>query len=139
GRQRMLDPGEERPPRRSPPDQREAVVRDSDERRRENGKQRRIVVSVVQQTQIREQIDDLLLPEIALPVRAVRREPGLAELTLVPLGVGAGGEEQHDLARGGGARVDELTNPPSDRARLATSPVRAGLVVARLVGDQELH
>ena len=73
GRQRMLDPAEERPPRRGAPDERKPVVRDPDERRREHGKQRRIVVTVVQQPQVREQVDDLLLPEVALPGRAVCR------------------------------------------------------------------
>ena len=46
-----------------------------------------------------QQVDDLLLAEVAAAGRAVGRQPERAQLLLVRLGVGAGGEEQHDLAR----------------------------------------
>src|ERR687883_143508 len=67
-----------------------------------------------------------------------RRQAGGAELLLVPLGVGAGGEEEDDLAGGGVARVDELAHAARDVARLGAAPVLAGVAVARLVGDEEL-
>ena len=70
--------------------------------------ERLVVVAVVQQAQVREQVDDLLLAEVAAAGRAVGRQAERAQLLLVPLGVGAGGEEQHDLARRRRAGVDEL-------------------------------
>ena len=118
--------------------ERERVVRDADERRREHRQQRLVVVAVVQQAQVREQVDDLLLAEVAPAGRAVRRQPRAAQLLLVPLGVGAGREEEHDLARRRGAGVDELADAPRDRARLGAPPVHAGVRVARLVGDEQL-
>ena len=109
-------------------DQRERVVRDADERRREHREQRIVVVAVVQQPQVREQVDDLLLAEVPSSGRAVGRQPGLAQLLLVHLGVGAGREEEHDLARRRGAGVDELAHAPGDArasARRQCTPVSA--------------
>jgi hypothetical protein len=92
----------------------------------------------VQQAQVREQVDHLLLPEVAAPGRAVRRQAHAAQLLLVPLGVRSGGEEQHDLSRRSVARVDELSHAPRDRPGFAAPPVDAAPAVAGLLGDQEL-
>ena len=73
-RQGVLESGEERPPRGDAPEKRERVVRDADERRREHRQERGVVVPVVEQAEIHEQIDDLLLAEIALAGSAVRRD-----------------------------------------------------------------
>ena len=134
----LLEPGEERPLRRSPPDGDEAVVRDADERRGEHGDERLVVVAVVEQAQVAEQVDHLLLAEVPAPGRTVGRQPGGAELLLVLLGVGAGREEEDDLPRLRLARVDELLHAPRDRLRLAAAPGDAGVLVARLVGDEQL-
>ena len=134
----MLEAGEERPPRRDPAQERERVVRDADERRREHRQQRRVVVAVLEQPEVHEQVDDLLLAEVALAGRAVRRQPRPPQLVLVPLRVGAGGEEEDDLARRRGAGVHELAHAPRDRARLAAPPVDAAVLVALLVGDEQL-
>ena len=122
-RQRLLDAGEDRPLARRAADQHERVVRRADERRREHRQQRLVVVAVVQQPQVREQVDDLLLAEVAAPGRAIRAQPRPAQLLLVPLGVGAGGEQQDDLARLGVAVVDELLDALRDVLRLGAAPV----------------
>ena len=124
-RQRALDAREERPPAGVAADQDERVVRDADERRREHGDERLVVVAVVQQPQVEQQVDHLLLAEVAPPGRAVGRQAERAQLLLVPLGVGAGGEEQHDLARRRRALVDELAHAPRDVPRLGAPPVLA--------------
>ena len=71
-RQRVLDPGEERAARRAAAHQRERVVREADERRREHRGERLVVVAVVQQAQVPQQIDHLLLPEVAAAGGAIR-------------------------------------------------------------------
>ena len=71
-RQALLDSGEQRSLARGAPDQHQRVVRDADERRGEHCQQRFVVVAVVEQAQVREEIDDLLLPEVATPSRPVR-------------------------------------------------------------------
>ena len=124
-RQLALEPGEERPAARRPAQQHEAVVREPDERRREHGDERLVVVAVVQQPQVREQVDDLLLAEVAAAGRAVGRQAEAAQLLLVPLGVRPGREQQHDLARRGGAGVDQLAHAPRDVLGLRAAPVRA--------------
>ncbi len=134
----MLEAGEERPPRRDPPQQRERVVRDADERRREHRQERDVVVPVLEQTEVHEQVDDLLLAEVALAGRAVGGQPRPPQLVLVPLRVGAGGEEEDDLARGRRAAVHELAHPPRDGTRLSAPPVDAAVLVALLVGDEQL-
>ena len=100
-------------------DQHERVVRDADERRGQHGGERLVVVAVAEQAQVHEQVDHLLLAEVAPAGRAERRQPERAELLLVPLGVGAGREEEDDLARLGRAGVDELADAPRDVLRLA--------------------
>ena len=137
-RQRALERGEERPLGRASAEQHERVVRDADERRRENGGERDVVVAVVQEAEVREQVRDLLLSEVAAARRAVRGEPEPAELLLVHLGVRARGEEDDDLARHRFSGVHELAHPPRDRTRLAATPVLPGVAVARLVGDEQL-
>ena len=123
---------------RVPPDQHERVVRDADERRREHGDERLVVVAVAQQPQVEQQVDHLLLAEVAAPGRAVRRQAERAQLLLVPLGVGAGREQQDDLARRGRALVDELAHAARDVLRLGAPPVHAAPGVRRLVGDEQL-
>ena len=58
-------------------DQDDRVVRDSDERRRQDGGERLVVVAVVQQPQVGEEVDHLLLAEVAAARRTVRRQPSL--------------------------------------------------------------
>ena len=135
--QRALEPGEDRAARRAP-DEQQRVVGDADERRGEHADERLVVVAVLEQAQVGEEVDDLLLAEVATPGRAVGREADLAQLLLVPLGVGPGGEEEHDLARARRAGVDELPDAPRDVPRLRAPPVDAGPGVRRLVGDEQL-
>ena len=137
-RQRLLDAGEDRPLARGATDEHERVVGRADERRREHGQQRLVVVAVVQEPEVREQVDDLLLAEVAPPRRAIRPQPRPAQLLLVPLRVGAGGEEQDDLARLGVAVVDELLDALRDVLRLRAPPVDVRARVRRLVGDEQL-
>ena len=125
GRQRPLEPGEDRPARR-PPDQQQGVVGDADERRRQHAHERLVVVAVLEQAQVREQVDDLLLAEVAAPGGAVGRKSGGPQLLLVPLGVSAGCEEKDDLARARDAALDQLLHPPRDVPRLRPAPVRPG-------------
>ena len=117
----------------------EGVVRDADERRGEHGDEGLVVVAVVQEPQVAEQVDHLLLAEITPSRRTVGRQVELAQRLLVLLGVGAGGEEQDDLARLGLAGVDELPHATGDSPRLAAPPRDTRVPVARLVRDQQLH
>ena len=121
------------------PDQYERVVRHADERRREHPEERLVVVAVVEEPEIREEVCDLLLPEVVAPRGAVGRQADSPQLLLEPLGVGAGGEEHDDLARRGHPRVDELAHTPGDVSRLRAAPVDAGLRGRRLVGDEQLE
>ena len=134
----LLERGEERPPGRVSPDEDERVVRDPDERRREDGRERDVVVAVVQEPEIREQVDDLLLTEVAASGRAEGRQALDAQRLLVALGVGPGGEEDDDLARHRLAGVDELAHAPSRSRGPRPPPVRSRPFEARLVGDEEL-
>ena len=101
-----VEPGEQRPLRRRASEQDERVVRHADKGRREDAHERLVVVPVMEQPQVREQVDDLLLAEVALPGRAIGRNAEGAELLLVPLRVGTGSEEEHGLARRRGTRVE---------------------------------
>ena len=136
--QRALDPREQRPTTRLPADQDEGVIRDADERRSEDRRERLVVVAVSQQAKVHPEVDHLLLPEVAPARRPVGGQAERAKLLLVPLGVGARGEEEHDLTRYGGARVDELAHPPRDRPGLGAAPMLARVPIALLVGDQQL-
>ena len=139
GRQRALDALEDRALLGVGADEDERVVRDSDERRRENGEQRLVVVAVLEQAQVVEQVDDLLLAEVAAAGHPDRRQVDRAQLLLEPLGIGSGCEEEDDLARRGGARVDELANAAGNVPRLGAAPLDAGVGVRGLVGDEQLE
>jgi hypothetical protein len=93
----------------------------------------------VEQAEIREQVDDLLLAEVTLSRRPVRWNPERAQLLLVPLGVGAGGEDKDDVAGSCGVALDQLVHALGNRFRFCASPVRR-LVPreARLVGYEQL-
>ena len=94
-----LERGVERAPQRGAAHEHERVVRDADERRREHGRERDVVVAVLEQAEVREQVRDLLLAEVAASGRPVRGEAVPAERLLVALGVRPGGEEDDDLPR----------------------------------------
>ena len=137
-RQSFLERQEERPLRRCPPEQDERVVRDSDEGRGEHSHERLVVIAVVQEPQIREEVDDLLLAEVPAPGRAVRRDPEVAKLFLVPFGVGPGSEQEDDLPGRRDTLLDQLMDTPGDVPRLGPAPVDLRACVARLVGDEQL-
>ncbi len=90
------------------------------------------------QAQVGEHVDDLLLAEVPAAGRAVGRQPLGAERGLVALGVGAGGEEEDDLAGGCDAGIDELADTRRDRLRLAVAPGDRLALEAALVGDEQL-
>ena len=104
----------------------ERVVGDADERRRENRRQGDVVVAVVQEPQVGEEVDDLLLAEVAAAGRAIGRQALAPQRFLVALCVRARGEEDDDLAGVGLAGVDELAHATRDPLRLARTPVLAG-------------
>jgi len=89
-----------------------------------------------EEAKVREQVDDLLLSEVAAAGRAVRRQAFAAERLLVALGVGTRGEEHDDLARLGLARVDELAYAARDPSRLSRTPVLRRPGEARLADVQ---
>ena len=136
--ERVLDARVERSPRRRAADEGEPVVRDADEGRREHGEERHVVVAVVEQAQVPEQVDHLLLAEVALRRGLVRRQTSLSQLLVVDVGIRAGGEEDDDLTGRHRTRVDELTCAPRNGAGFGAAPVDASVVVARLVGDEQL-
>ena len=68
----------------------ERVVREADDRRGQHGDERDVVVTVVEQPQVRQQVDDLLLAEVAASGGPVSRQAEGPQLLLVPLGVRAG-------------------------------------------------
>ena len=138
-RQPSLERREEGTASRIPPDEYERVVRDADERGGEHGRQGHVVVAVVQQPEVREEIHDLLLPEVPAPRRAVRGQALAPKRLLVRLRIGPRREQHDDLPRGGRTGVDELPHPPGDRPRLPETPVLLRVGVARLVGDEQLH
>ncbi len=133
-----LEPREDGPAARGAPEQVERVVRDADERRGEHRDERLVVVPVLEQAQVRDEVDHLLLAEVAAAGRAVRRNPELAQLLLVPLCIRSCREEQDDLSCGRRTGLDQLPHSAGDVARLGSAPVDAGVGVRRLVGDQEL-
>ena len=138
-RQRALDPLEDRTPLGRGADEDESVVRDADERRRENGEQSLVVVAVLQQPEIGEQVDDLLLPEIASAGHPDRRQIDRSELLLEPLGVGARSEQQDDLAGRRGPDVDELADTARNVARLGPTPMETRVGVRLLVRHEKLE
>ena len=138
GREPLLEPRVERAAWRRPPQQRERVVGDADERRREHRDERLVVVAVVQQPQVAEQIAHLLLAEVPTPGGAIGRKVGRAAFLLVLLRVGPRCEEDDDLAGVGLAGLDELLDAARDRPGLAPAPAVRCVLVARLVGDEQL-
>ena len=136
--QPTLERREKRPPGRVPADQDEGVVGDPHQRRRQDGGERDVVVAVVQEPEIREQVDDLLLPEIPAPGRPEGREPLQSKRLLVALGVRPGGEEHDDLARQRRARIDQLAHTRRNCPSLSVAPVLARVAVAHLVRDHQL-
>ena len=116
----------------------ERVVRDADERRGEDGEQRLVVVAVLQQPQVVEQVDDLLLPEVAAAGHPDRRQVERPQLLLEPLRVRPGREQQDDLAGRRRADVHELAHAARDVPRLGAAPVDARVGVRRLVRDEQL-
>ena len=138
GGQSSLDAAEDRLAMGVRPDQDERVVRDTDERRCEHGQERLVVVAVVEEPQIREQVDDLLLTEVAAPSRSVGRKVERAELLLEPLRVGACCEEEDDLPGRRDAGVDELADTTRDVPRLGAAPMDTRLTRCSLVRDEQL-
>ena len=122
-RQRPLDAFENGAPLGGGANQDKRVVRDADERRRENGQQRLVVVAVLQQPQVREQVDDLLLPEVAATRHPDRRQIERPELLLEPLRVRSRRKQQDDLARRGGSSIDKLAHAAGDVTCLGAAPV----------------
>ena len=90
GGHRALEPREERTTAGRAPKEDERVVRHADERRREHGHERLVVVAVVEQTQVRHEIVDLLLPEVAATGRAIRGQAYGPQLLLEDVGVRPG-------------------------------------------------
>ena len=134
----LLEPAEERTLLGRAPQVEQAVVRDPDEGRREDSDERLVVVAVVQQPQVPEEVDDLLLVVVVPAGRAERGQAERTKLLLVDPRVGARREEEHDLARRRLARVDELFHALRDVLGLGRTPVDARVLVARLVGDEQL-
>ena len=138
GGETLFEPGEKGPLRRRAPQQHERVVGDADERRGQHGDERLVVVPVVQEAQVREEVAHLLLAEVSAARRPVGRQAGGAQLLLVLLGIRPGSEEDDDLARLRLTGVDELLHPSRDGLRLASAPAVRCVLVARLVGDEQL-
>ena len=137
-RQRALEPDEQGPALGSPPQVHERVVRHAHERRGENGDERLVVVAVVQEPQVGQEVDDLLLVVVVAAGRAKGREAELAESLFVELRVGSRREEEDDLARSRLAGVDEILDARRHVLGLGGAPVRAAVLVGRLVGDEQL-
>ena len=92
----------------------------------------------MQEPQVREQVDDLLLAEVAAPGRAIRRQTLAPESLLVLLRIRARGEQHDDLAGFRLAGVDELAHTSCDPPGFARAPVLLRIGEARLVGDEQL-
>ena len=135
--QASLEGEEERPLRRPSAEEHERVVRDADERGREDGDESLVVIAVVEKAEVGEQVDHLLLAEVAAAGGTVGLEPRLAQLILVVLGVRPAPRR--------GTISPALASPestkPSHGGRCA-GPRRgasaSGAGVARLVGDEQL-
>ena len=122
-----------------PADQHERVVRDADERRGEHRGERLVVVAVVQQPQVREQVDDLLLAEVAAARSRGRSAVPRARSSSSYHSASVPAAKRRTISPGvASPRVDELAHPPGDVARLGPAPVLAGVAVGRLVGDEQL-
>ena len=93
----------------------------------------------MEQSQVREEIDDLLLAEVPAARRPVRRQVERAKLLLEPLRIGARREQEDDLARGRNPCVHELSHATRDVAGLGAAPVHPRLSRGGLVGDEQLE
>ena len=132
-RQRSLEPGEDRSSARRAPEQDQRIVRDTHERRREHGEQRLVVVAVLDQPQVREDVDNLLLSVVAAAYGAVGLQPLLAQGGLEHVGRSPGCQQHRDLAGSASAELDQLLDPPRQRTCLGEPPVLAALAHGRLV------
>ena len=133
-----LERGEERAAGGAAAEEDESVVRHTHERRREDAREGDVVVPVVEETEIREEVGDLLLAEVASTGRPIRRQPFPTQRLLVALRVGSGREEHDDLARHRLTGLDELPDARRDPPGLTLPPVLLHAAVARLVRDEEL-
>ena len=93
----------------------------------------------MEQSQVREEIDDLLLAEVPAACRPVRRQVERPKLLLEPLCIGARREQEDDLARGRNPRVHELADATRDVAGLGAAPMHPDLARGALVGDEQLE
>ena len=100
--------------------------------------ERLVVVAVVEKPQVGEQVDDLLLAEVAAAGRTVRRKTSCPERLLVRLGARPRREQERDIARCAPPSVHELMDAARDVPRLRDSPADLGVAVARLVGHEHL-
>ncbi len=138
-RQRALDPGEERPPAGVAADQDERVVRDADERRGEHRDERLVVVAVAQQPQVEQQVDHLLLAEVAAPGARGR---SAARASAAPPRT----TRRRCRPRTGARSRPALAAPSSTSSRTRRATCRASarrqcsppLAIRRLVGDEQL-
>ena len=76
----------------------------------------------MEQTQVRDEVVDLLLPEVAAPGRAVRRQADGPKLLLEDVGVRPGREQEDDVAWGGLPAVAELAYALRGRPSFAAAP-----------------
>ncbi len=106
--------------------------------RREHRDERFVVVAVVKEAQVREQVEHLLLAEVAAAGRSIGRQADRAQLVLEHVRVRARREEEDDVTRCRLATRAELVHAARERLRLAAAPRRACALVALLVGDEEL-
>ena len=137
-RKRALEPREERAAARRTAQKDERVVRDADERRREHRHERLVVVTVMEQAQVRDEIGDLLLPEIAAPRRAIRGQSGSSQLLLEHVGIRPRREQEDDVPGRRLAAVAELAHALRGCPGLAAAPRRVRSLVALLVRDEQL-
>src|SRR6266545_1441120 len=92
----------------------------------------------MEEPQIREKVDDLLLAEVPASGRAVRRDPEVAKLFLVPLGVRPGGEQVVDRAEDLGAGAVVLSQREDPGCVLAPLPEHVHVRVPEAVDGLEL-
>jgi hypothetical protein len=137
-REPALERREERTAWRVAARENERVVRDADERRGEHRRQGDVVVAVVEEPEVGEQVDDLLLPEVATTGRAVRGQSLSPEGLLVSLRVRSGSEEHDDLAGLGLTGVNELPDARRNLPSFTRAPVDIRTGEGRLVRHEKL-
>ena len=121
-RRLALESREQRPATCRAPEQDEGVVRDTHQRRCEDGDERLVVIAVLEQSKVREQVDDLLLPEVPATRRTIGRKAFRSESCLVRLGTRSRREQEDDFTRCAVAGVDQLAYPPSHVTRFGRPP-----------------